>query len=448
MAYAILVSAALAGVAALGDSLARRRHLPSRFLWVSAIALVLPMTAYVMLVPRAVQPVTRLAPSPAEGTVLASSSAPAVEQAASWLPLADSMLSAAWGAATLLLLILLGIGQWRVARTRRTARRGTVLGHAVLLTDDVGPAVAGVAEPVVLVPPWVAALDEPSQRLLLAHELEHARWRDTSLLLGGAAATALLPWNPVVWWLAWRLRVATELDCDRRVLAAYPGVRRYVDLLLLAAARPRLSARLLAAHFGEHASDLQRRIEAMTDTRPGWRPMLLTALATGLLIGAACEAPRPDPVAPGAIAQEANTYFEYQVETPVTMATGSDHPRYPDILREAGVEGEVLVSFVVDETGLADVSTFKVLRSTHELFAMAVKNALPAMRFVPAVVGGRPVRQVVQQPFSFAIEGLPASRRRTTASGENPGTPEVEVRRSTNRAPVPEATMRCQPWPT
>jgi len=101
--------------------------------------------------------------------------------------------------------------------------------------------------------------------------------------------------------------------------------------------------------------------------------------------------------------REDNTYFEFQVEKPVMQAPGSPTPAYPDILRQAGVEGEALVSFVVDTTGRADVASFKVIRTTHELFATAVKNALPRMRFIPAEVGDRKVRQLVQQPFSFAI---------------------------------------------
>ena len=101
--------------------------------------------------------------------------------------------------------------------------------------------------------------------------------------------------------------------------------------------------------------------------------------------------------------REDNTYFEFQVEKPVMQAPGSPTPAYPDILRQAGVEGEALVSFVVDTTGRADVASFKVIRTTHELFATAVKNALPRMRFIPAEVGDKKVRQLVQQPFSFAI---------------------------------------------
>ncbi|MBI1810018.1 MAG: TonB family protein [Gemmatimonadetes bacterium] len=95
--------------------------------------------------------------------------------------------------------------------------------------------------------------------------------------------------------------------------------------------------------------------------------------------------------------------FEFQVEKPVMQAPGSAQPRYPDILKSAGVEGEVLAQFVVDTTGRAEVNTFKVLKTSHELFASAVKNALPNMKFLPAEVGGRKVKQLVQQPFVFAI---------------------------------------------
>ena len=104
-----------------------------------------------------------------------------------------------------------------------------------------------------------------------------------------------------------------------------------------------------------------------------------------------------------AVASDNNTYFEFQVEKPVMQAPNSPTPQYPDILRQAGVEGEALVSFVVDTSGRADPASFKVIRTTHELFATAVKNALPRMRFIPAEVGDKKVRQLVQQPFSFAI---------------------------------------------
>jgi protein TonB len=98
------------------------------------------------------------------------------------------------------------------------------------------------------------------------------------------------------------------------------------------------------------------------------------------------------------------TYFDFQVEKPAGSMPGSPQPSYPDILRQGGVEGEVLAQFVVDTTGRVDVSSFRVLRSTHALFEQAVRSALPRMRFLPAEVGGRKVKQLVQQPFVFNLQ--------------------------------------------
>jgi periplasmic protein TonB len=104
-----------------------------------------------------------------------------------------------------------------------------------------------------------------------------------------------------------------------------------------------------------------------------------------------------------AVVQSDQPYFEFQVEKPVVPAPGSISPRYPDMLRQAGVEGEVLAQFVVDTTGKAEPGSLKILKSSHDMFVQSVKNALPQMKFIPAEVGGRKVKQLVQQPFTFSI---------------------------------------------
>ena len=96
-------------------------------------------------------------------------------------------------------------------------------------------------------------------------------------------------------------------------------------------------------------------------------------------------------------------YFDFQVEKPVVMAPGAQGPAYPDMLRSAGIEGQVLAQFVVDTTGRAEMNTFKALKSDNDLFTTAVRNALQRMRFLPAEVGGRKVKQLVQQPFQFSL---------------------------------------------
>ena len=96
-------------------------------------------------------------------------------------------------------------------------------------------------------------------------------------------------------------------------------------------------------------------------------------------------------------------YFDFQVEKAAAAIPGSGSPAYPEMLKSSGVEGEALVQFIVDTTGRAELGSFKVLRASHDAFGQAVRTALPRMRFLPAEIGGRKVRMLVQQPFAFAL---------------------------------------------
>jgi periplasmic protein TonB len=92
-----------------------------------------------------------------------------------------------------------------------------------------------------------------------------------------------------------------------------------------------------------------------------------------------------------------------QVEKQVAVAAGNAPPRYPEALRQMGVEGRVLAVFVVNERGRAEDESIRFVRSDNRLFDDAVRAALLRMRFIPAEVGGRKVRQLVEMPFVFAI---------------------------------------------
>ncbi len=126
------------------------------------------------------------------------------------------------------------------------------------------------------------------------------------------------------------------------------------------------------------------------------RSRLVLGLLCALLVASNAQAQARDTVE--------KTYFEFQVTKPVRHAPGSAAPRYPPALKAAGVDGEVLVQFVVDTLGAADLRSFRVLKASHGDFTESVKAALPEMKFVPAELRGRKVRQLVQQPFVFAIQ--------------------------------------------
>lgn len=101
--------------------------------------------------------------------------------------------------------------------------------------------------------------------------------------------------------------------------------------------------------------------------------------------------------------KQGQTYFEFQVEKPVSQIPGFGAPVYPAALRAAQAEGEVVTQFVVNEYGNPELGTFKILKATNDLFASAVRTALPSMRFSAAEIRGREVRQIVQQTFQFKL---------------------------------------------
>lgn len=96
------------------------------------------------------------------------------------------------------------------------------------------------------------------------------------------------------------------------------------------------------------------------------------------------------------------TFFDFQVEQ-AARVKNAQKPSYPERLRSANVEGQVLVQFVVDERGIPVMSTFKVLKSTHADLTESVRSAVTTTSFHAAEVRGQRVRQLVQQPFIFAV---------------------------------------------
>jgi protein TonB len=92
-----------------------------------------------------------------------------------------------------------------------------------------------------------------------------------------------------------------------------------------------------------------------------------------------------------------------QVEKQVEVVPGNTPPRYPEVLRSSGVEGQVIAEFVVDGQGHAEEGSLRFVRSDNQLFEEAVRAALRRMRFIPAEVAGMKVRQLVQMPFVFTL---------------------------------------------
>ncbi|MFL5538831.1 MAG: M56 family metallopeptidase [Longimicrobiaceae bacterium] len=313
MLYTLLVSlgAALAAIAL--DAAGRALRLPTRQVWVAGMAACValgaagvwraavsrPALAAAQQADVAIPRTTASLPdasaaaallaSAREGFVRAAASVAAVGNGAGFWVLAGG-----WAALTALLLAVSLLTLRRFRRGRRGWPSVPVAGIPVRVAPAAGPAVVGLLHPEIVVPAWLLGEPAEHQRMVVLHEDEHIRGRDP--LLAGAcfALAALMPWNPVMWWLLRRMRWAAEVDCDRRVLRHDVPTRAYGSLLIEMAGRtPRLS--LGVSPLSESSAALKRRLHAMTARMPRWprtRALALGALSALALVGA-CEARMP-----------------------------------------------------------------------------------------------------------------------------------------------------------
>lgn len=313
MLYTLFVSLAAAIAVAALDAAGRSLRLPTRHVWAGGMAACVALGAAGLWraagsrLPLPAAPGTsvalpRDAAAPAAeslaATLLAAAREGITRAAASVAAVGDGAgfwaLAGGWMAFTALLLAIGLLTHGRFRRGRRGWPLFPIAGIPVRVAPGAGPAVIGLLHPEIVVPAWL--LEEPAehQRMVVLHEDEHIRGRDPLLAGIGFALAALMPWNPVMWWLLRGMRWAAEVDCDRRVLRHDVPRRAYGSLLIeLAGRAPRLS--LGGSHFSGSSAALRRRLTAMTARMPRWprtRAVALGALSALALVGA-CEARMP-----------------------------------------------------------------------------------------------------------------------------------------------------------
>jgi TonB-dependent SusC/RagA subfamily outer membrane receptor len=305
MIYATLVSLILLGAAHSLGTAVRPRASRTRWIWLGALVASWLIPAAALLLPG-------LRPVAARGSAIELGSLPSgvLPEPEATLPLLGRLtellggaeafldpwngaLLGLWGVLAAVGLLLLGVSAAAIGIRARRWPAATVLGERVRVAPTFGPALVGVMRPTVVLPIWVLGLDEAGQRLVLRHEVEHRRARDTLLLAAGALLTLAAPWNAALWWQLRRLRLAVEVDCDARVLGSGVSPRSYGTLLLGVGTRTERWAMPVAA-LAESRSFMERRLEMIASKRRGGWRSAVGVLAGGALIVIACEAPAPD----------------------------------------------------------------------------------------------------------------------------------------------------------
>ena len=319
--YVLLVSLLL-GLAALSfEASALLRKKGTRWLWGMSIVASLAMPFVISSITVQLPNLTRAAPQ-AQGKAMAlrqmtqSALSPAewVSGATALPPSLGTILAALWAASSVLLLVgLLGSGL-RLQRRRRGWRADRVAGQPVLVAEDIGPAVVGLFDPVIVVPQWLLVSPVSEQELVIAHEQSHLEANDAAQLLLALVLVVCMPWNLPLWWQLHRLRRAIEIDCDARVLRRGHDVARYGETLLTVGQRHSRRIAVVAA-MTESKSFLAQRITAMLRKKVkfAWVPALAFALVGMVLTAGAAEVtpPNGDRPARKEIAVDAKTLQGY-----------------------------------------------------------------------------------------------------------------------------------------
>jgi len=90
-------------------------------------------------------------------------------------------------------------------------------------------------------------------------------------------------------------------------------------------------------------------------------------------------------------------------EKPVVLS--APPPLYPELLRQAGIQGRVMVQAVIDTTGRAEPGSVRIMESPNPGFDQAARQYALKALFRPARVHGRAVRVLIQLPIDFRITG-------------------------------------------
>jgi protein TonB len=88
-------------------------------------------------------------------------------------------------------------------------------------------------------------------------------------------------------------------------------------------------------------------------------------------------------------------------DPPVLLA----HPavRYPEVLRQAGIEGEVMIEAVLDTLGRVETGSARVVRGAHALMDAEAMSVVGGSRYRPGRMGSHAVRVRIQVPVRFAL---------------------------------------------
>ncbi len=278
---------------------------------------------------------------------------------------------------------------------------------------------------------------EEDGRPILLHELAHIRCGHSWDLLLADLCCFVQWFNPAAWLLKQELQAVHEYEADEAVLRAGVNAREYQLLLIKKA----VGTRLYSMANSLNHSKLKKRITMMQrrKSNPWARAKLLYVLPLAAVAVAAFARPEvsgvsnelsaakvtdlaeivkektvesvpQDTVKADGLQGKNSTVYDMVEQAPAfpggpqaMMQFIKDNLKYPQIAKENGIQGRVILQFVVDETG--KVIDPKVIRSIDpSLDTEAIRLVLSMPRWIPGMQDGKAVAVRYTIPVIFKLE--------------------------------------------
>lgn len=305
------------------------------------------------------------------------------------------------------------------------------------------PLTLGGLRPTILLPPGL--LDKPDAlHTTLVHECIHIRRWDDLAHVAERFVAALFAVHPFVERLCQGIAAARERACDAAVLGDnYTTPASYARLLTAFAEGSRADP-LGALSLSESPTSLKTRLSAMRSSISNVLSSrlalstTLVILGLGLTIGVvACsdsvapststETPATTESSSSAAAEEGEVFMvvEDQPELVGGLKALQEAVSYPESAKEAGIEGRVIVQFVVDENG--DVTNTKVVRGVHESLDEAAVEAVKKQTFKPGKQRGEAVKVQMSLPVTFRLPDR-ASDGSATSEKADPNNKTLQIK--------------------
>lgn len=77
--------------------------------------------------------------------------------------------------------------------------------------------------------------------------------------------------------------------------------------------------------------------------------------------------------------------------------------QYPPLLRDAGIEGQVIIEVVIGVDGHPEADALRIISSTNKAFERPARDVVLGSVYRPGRMRGQPVRVLVRQPIMFQI---------------------------------------------